>query len=753
MVLKKRIIAFFLIVIVMAATFGLTTKGIMKETRLGLDLQGGFEVLYHVESADPNLKVDQNLLDATVAALDRRVNALGVNEPNISIEDDNIRVQLAGVDDAEKARTMLSTEANLTFRDYQDNIVLDGQDLTPGGAMVGFDQNNQVIIEMALKDGKKFGEVTEKIAQIPFPNNIMAIWLDFEEGVDSYEAESLKGENEQKYISAPSVNYKIDSNKATISGSFTSEEANELAAILNAGALPAKLTEEYSTSVGAKFGEDALNETMLAGLIALIAVFIFMTYFYRFPGFLASIALTAYCFLMLLIFNMINGVLTLPGIAALILGIGIAVDANIITDERLKDELRKGRPMKAAYREANKHSIGAIIDAHLTTLLVGFVLFTYGTSSVRGFATMLIISVIVGFVTAVFGRRGLMHLWVSSNFLNNRLGWVGVKPESVMKLKDIDNDLDIPTRYDRFDFIKPRMKFFVASLIVTAAGIASLFVMGMNAGIDFSSGSRIEVNSDQKIEVADVKKKFEQLELSTEDIIVAGEGNTVVVRVKNTLDQQEDLALRAALMETFGKEPNISTVSPTVGKALFKNALMAVAVASLGIILYVTIRFEWRIAIAVITALLHAAFVTITIFSLFRIEVDITFIAAVLTILGYSINDTIITFDRIRENFKKVKRIKSREELARIVNISVRQTLKRSINTVVVTILTVVAMMVFGSQSIFYFNLALLIGLIVGIYSTIFTAAPLFYVLKGQELDKKGSLKTLKVKRNEEGTV
>ncbi len=752
MIKRSRIIAFVLIVGCLGGIFAWTVEPIMKNVSLGLDLQGGFEVQYQVDPAKEGQTINEEALKATASALNRRVDVLGVNDPSINIEGETIRVQLAGVKDADKARKILSTEANLTLRDYQDKVMLDGADFVENGAYAGYNDRNQICVFIKLKDASKFYNVTNEV--YGKPDKALVIWLDFEEGVDSYATEKVKAK--PKFISAPGVNDgPINSETATISGSFTIQEAQELSEILNAGALPTKLTEIYSTSVGAQFGKNALDQTMLAGIIALALVFAFMIYFYRFPGFLACITLTIYCYVMIFVFEKINGVLTLPGIAALILGVGIAVDANIIADERIKDELRKGRTVKAAFKEGNKHSIATIIDAHVTTLIVSIVLFIYGTSSVKGFATMLFISIIVGFCTAVYGTRGLMKLWVDSNFLNNRLGWLHVKKSQVLKLKDVNNDLDIPTRFDKYDFIKHSKKFFIVSLVLTVVGIGSLFISGLNTSIDFSSGSRIEVVSDKSVSVDVVKEKFDELGIKVDDAITAdaGAGNeSVIVRVKGELSQDQVLQVKSTMSSTFGHEPNISTVSSIIGKELAKNALISVLIASIGIIIYITIRFEWRMAIAAIVSLLHDAFFIVTVFSLIRFEVDLTFIAAVLTILGYSINDTIVTFDRIRENMKKAKKIRSKEEVARIANISIRQTLRRSINTVVTVILTVLAMLIFGSHAIFNFNFALLVGLMIGMYSSVLIAVPIWVFLKGKQVSKTGGIKT-EPKKSIEGTV
>ena len=747
MVKRSRILAFFLIVIVLGGTILGTSTNILQNIKLGLDLQGGFEVLYKVEPAKDGQTIDDQAMAATASALDRRINVLGVSQPSIQIESGNrIRVQLAGVDDQEKARELLSTQANLTFRDVNDKVRMDGGDLKEGGASQSFDsQTNQPIVQVQLKDADKFGQVTRDILAMA-PENQLAIWLDFEEGVDSYKAEVTKAD--PKFISAPNVNQVINSDTAVISGDFTVEEAKDLAEILNAGALPVKLDEIYSTTVGAKFGEEALNKTVLAGIVGILAIFIFMIAYYRFPGVISVVTLSAYIYLVVLVFDWMNAVLTLPGIAALILGVGMAVDANIITNERIRDEIRKGRSIKAAFKEGNKYSLSTIMDANITTLLAAAVLFYFGQSSVKGFATSLIVSILVSFITAVYGTRLIMALWVNSNFLNNRPGWFGIKKSEIHNLNEFKKDKYLPTKFDKWDFIKPAKKFFVFSIVLTIIGIGSLLINGLNTGIDFSSGSRIQINADQELSVDEIQKDLIENKIESQDIVMAGEDNrSAVVRTKDVFSKDEIADLNNYFDSKYGHSPNISTVSPTIGKELAKNALIGVAIASIGIVIYATLRFEWRMALPSILALLHDAFMIITIFSIFRIEVDLTFIAAVLTIIGYSINDTIVTFDRVRENMKMKKRIKTQEELNEIINISVRQTMVRSINTVLTVLITVLAMMFLGSESIFNFNLGLLIGLVTGMYSSILIAAPLYGILKGKELKKKGTLKTYKEKR------
>lgn len=746
MVKRSRIIAFLLVIILLGSTMGVTTTGILKDIKLGLDLQGGFEVLYEVTPAKKGQKIDKETLSSTAEALDRRINVLGVSEPSIQIEGENrIRVQLAGVTDQNEAREILSTQANLTFRDANDRVMMDGADLAENGASQTFDENGAPSVSLKLKSAEKFKNVTEEIVKMA-PNNYLVIWLDFEEGKDSFKTEITK--EDPKFLSAPTVREIFNQNTVSIVGSFTAEEAQELASLLNAGALPVKLTEVYSTSVGAKFGEQALNETILAGIIGIAIIYLFMLVYYRFPGFIATITLSIYIYLVLLVFDWMNGVLTLPGIAALILGVGMAVDANIITYERIREEIKVGKSIKSAFQAGSKGSFTSILDSNLTTILTAAVLFYFGTSSIKGFATMLLVSIMLSFITAVFGSRLLLGLWVNSGFLNKKASWFGVKKSAIKDIAENYDTLDLPTRWDRYDFVKVRRLFFIISGALIALGLVLILVFRLNLSIDFSSGTRIEVLSDKSLTAEQVEAAFEKQNIEVDDITLSGENNEMAsARMKGVLSKDEIADLKSAFHDEFGSDPSVSTVSPTVGKELAKNGVIALIIASIGIIIYVTLRFEFAMAVAAIASLLHDAFFMVAFFSITRLEVDLTFIAAVLTIIGYSINDTIVTFDRMRENLQKKKRLKTFEDIADVVNVSVRQTLTRSVNTVLTVLITVVAMILFGSESIRNFNIALFVGLITGVYSSIFIATNLWVVLKAKELKKKGTIKTVKEKK------
>ncbi|MEM5000210.1 protein translocase subunit SecDF [Priestia megaterium] len=736
MVKRGRIVAFFLLVLLVFSTIGTTMTGITKDIKLGLDLQGGFEILYKVSPAKKGDVIDKKALNSTVEALRQRVDVLGVSEPSIQIEgNDRIRVQLAGVTNQKQARDLLSTQANLTFRDVNDKVLMDGTDLAQGGAKQSFDQSNQPSVSLKLKKAKKFEKITRELSQKPAPNNLIVIWLDYEEGKDSYQKEATK--QNPKYLSAASVSSVLTQPDVEISGgNFTVKSATQLAELLNAGSLPVKLDELYSTSVGAQFGEEALHTTILAGIIGIGIIFLYMLFFYRLPGLIAVITLSFYIYLNLVVFDLMHVVMTLPGIAALILGVGMAVDANIITYERIKDELKTGRSVISAYRAGNRRSLATIFDANITTMLAALVLFFYGQSSVKGFATTLMIGIVLSFVTAVYGTRLLMSLLVNSRWFDKKPGYFGVKKEQIHDLSKDDGTTVLPTAWDKIDFVKYRKAFFTFSSVLVIIGIISVAVFRLNLGIDFTSGTRIEIPANHTVTQAEIQREMKSLDIETDDVVITGKSNdTGVVRVVGVLNKKEIANLKDHFKDKYGSEPNVSTVSPTVGKELAKNAMMAIVIASIGIIIYVTIRFEFYMALAAVLALLHDAFFIVTVFSLTKLEVDLTFIAAVLTIVGYSINDTIVTFDRIRENMQKFKS-KTFDDLAFIVNLSLRETFTRSMNTVLTVVIAVVALLLFGSESIQNFSIALLVGLILGAYSSVFIAAQLWLVWKGKQLKR-----------------
>ncbi|MFL9486802.1 SecD/SecF fusion protein [Staphylococcus warneri] len=735
---SSRLIAFLLLVILLFAGMGLTYKNVIKNVNLGLDLQGGFEVLYQVDPLHKGDKIDKNALQSTAQTLENRVNVLGVSEPKIQVEDPNrIRVQLAGVKDQKEARKILSSQANLTIRDADDKVKLSGADIKQGSAKQEFKQNtNDPTVTFKVKDKNKFKKVTEEISKKQ--NNVMVVWLDFNKG-DSYKKEADK--KDPKFVSAANVDQPINSDSVEISGGFHGQEgvkkAKQIAELLNAGSLPVDLKEIYSNSVGAEFGQDALDKTIFASVLGVAVIYLFMLGFYRLPGLVAIIALTTYIYLTLVSFNFISGVLTLPGLAALVLGVGMAVDANIIMYERIKDELRIGRTLKQAYSKANKSSFLTIFDSNLTTVIAAAVLFFFGESSVKGFATMLLLGILMIFVTAVFLSRLLLSLLVYSNLFKKKYWLFGVKKADRHDISEGKDVHDLKTSFEKWNFVKLAKPLISLSILIVVVGLVILYIFKLNLGIDFSAGTRVDLQSKEALTQSKVEKVVKDVGLDPDQIQINGSGNkNATVQFKQDLSQAKDNQLSDKMKSEFGNAPQINTVSPLIGQELAKNAMLALVYAAVGIIIYVSLRFEWRMGLSSVLALLHDVFIIVAVFSLLRLEVDLTFIAAILTIVGYSINDTIVTFDRVRENLHKIKVITSAEQIDDIVNRSIRQTMTRSINTVLTVVVVVVAILLFGAPTIFNFSLALLIGLISGVFSSIFIAVPLWGIMKKRQLKK-----------------
>lgn len=408
----NRLVALIIIIVLLSVLMIVTIGDVLDNIILGLDLQGGFEVLYVASNANGD-KVSKDDLKETAAAIERRIDVLGVTDTSIKIEgSDRIRVQLSGVTDQDAARELLGKPAKLTFRNSNNEILMDGSDLKVGGASVDFDSVGKPVVALKLNDANKFKEITAA-----YIGKQIGIYLDEEQ------------------ITNPNVKSVITSGEAIITGQENIEEAKALASLLNAGALPLELKEVQAQSVGATLGMKALDLTIKAGIIGSIIVLLYMIVFYRVPGIIASFSLIFYLYVILVIFWQLHVTLTLSGIAALVLGIGMAVDANIITYERFKDELRNGKSLLSSLRAGSKRSFTTIIDANLTTILAAIVLYSFSQSSgsVRGFAITLIVSIIVSLFTAVYGSRLLLNLFVRSNLVTKPWAY-GVKEEEISEL-------------------------------------------------------------------------------------------------------------------------------------------------------------------------------------------------------------------------------------------------------------------------------------------------------------------------------
>lgn len=702
---------------------------IFNSLNYGLDLQGGFEVLYEVKSIDGK-KVTKDMVTNTYKTLAKRIDEFGVSEPVITVEGDNkIRVQLAGVTDAEKARESLSKVANLTFRDVDDNILMTSDVLRSGKAKVTTDQYGKPAVALSIKDNEAFYRATKKVSSNSDESKRMiVIWLDFEEGVDSYEAEKMNCGNleSSRCLSAAGVSQAFSSD-VIIQGNFKDDEVTELVNLINSGSLPTRLEEISSKTVAASFGEHSLEKTLVAGIVGVVLIMAFMIAIYHFAGFVSSVALMIYTACVFLTFWVVGGTLTLPGIAAVVIGIGMAVDANVISFSRIKDELKRGTKLQMAYKLGNKSSFMTIFDSNFTTLIIAVILFIMGESSVKGFATMLIISTIVTMCIMVFLNRYLLGKLVKTKYFDDKLNFlIGVKNNEIPDINSKKVEVKIP--FSRFDFVKARKESYIFSILFILLGVISLITIGLNLGIDFKGGSSITLNTSKEISENSLKQDFKKLGFDAYEFTYASDNN-IIVSVSNSLTKDEVIKTENYFKEKYQAKTDIGVVSNVVKDELIKNAIISVIIASIAIVLYVSFRFTFKFALAGILALFHDVFFVFALFSIFHLEVSSIFIAAVLSIIGYSINDTIVTFDRIRENMKvKYKnKLKNREQLNDVINLSLKQTIGRSIITTITTLIPVISLILLGSHEIITFNFALLFGLVVGVYSSLFIATGLWY--------------------------
>ena len=711
-------------------------RPLIDKINFGLDLQGGFEVLYEVEPLDENDELTSDMLYSTYKAILKRIDVLGVSEPEITIEGDNrIRIKLAGITNANDARNTISSTAVLSFRDYSDNLLMTS-DVLGGEARVGQDEYGHPAVSLKIKDTDMFYEATKKVKNMT--NNVMVIWLDYDESNDSYKQELSKaergvggcGSSNSHCLSAARVDRAFASD-VIIQGSFTKEEVTSLVELINSGALPTKLNEISSRTVEAAFGVNSLSKTLLAGVIGIICVIILMISVYRFSGFIASFGLVLYTFMTFGIFYLIDGVLTLPGIAAMLLGIGMAVDANVICFERIKENLLIGKSLSEAYEIGNKSSFTSIIDANVTTIIAAIIMFILGQSSVKGFATMLIITILTTIIVMVYLVRFVLKLFVKTHVFDDKLGlFIGINKNRIKKEKNIR----IP--FEKLNIVKNRMKFIGMTLVLFVIGIIVFLTTGANYGVDFTGGTSITINKPGSDTLEVVKGILNDKEYNIEKTSTSDRELTIII--SEVLEKENITNLTSTLKDEYNLDSDIYVVSKVVKQELVKNAIKSLLFASIGIIIYVAIRFRFNYAISGIVALVHDVVFTFLFFSVFKIQIDSIFIAAILTIIGYSINDTIVTFDIIRESYKNryKNNITDPKVLEELVNVSIRRTLTRTILTTITTIIPVIILLFFGSREIVTFNIALLVGFIAGTYSSIFISNMLWLFLEKKRISK-----------------
>lgn len=729
---RFRFLVFYFVII--TTLICLCFPGLFKNLKFGLDLQGGFEVLYKVESIDGK-EVTSDMVTNTYKTMLKRIDGLGVSEPVITVEgEDKIRVQLAGVTDVEQARTILSKAANLTFRDTKDNLLMNSDVLVSGGAKVGQDQKGLPAVSLSINNKDEFYKITKAISESS--DNRIVIWLDFDPESDSFEKEQAKcgSLSSSRCLSVAGVSQGFSSD-VIIQGNFTKEEVTSLVELINSGSLPTKLTEMSSKTVDASFGANTLEKTFIAGLVGVALIILFMIAMYRFAGFVASIGIVIYTFLTFFIFWLIGGVLSLPGIAAMLIGIGMAVDANVINFTRIRDEYKIRKDFKLSYKNGNTASIGTILDSNITTLLVAIILFILGESSVKGFATMLMISIITTLFVMVFLVRKMLNKLVETNYFDDKQNlFIGIKNKEI-----------------KGNFVKNGRIIIMVPIVIFIAGIISLTTNKLNLGVEFKGGTSITIKSNDVINVENIKTDLENLNYNIITIDEIDE-KTIDVSISDSLNEEQIIKTENHLNETYNASTDIGVISNVVKQELIKNAILSVIIAMITIIIYISIRYQFSYAISGIIALIHDLFMMITVFSLFNLEVSPMFIAALLSIIGYSINNTIVTFDKIKENLKD-KNIKKKEDLQIVVNESIQSIFSRSIITTLTTLIPVAALIFLGTYEILNFNIALLVGLIAGAYSSLFIAPLIWYSITKKSIGKPKKKKWYEIDEVEEKRI
>lgn len=702
---KNKSIAVLLSILLLILAFGfvgvnglqLGTKkigNIPSQIRQGLDLKGGFYVVYEASTEESGEELSR-IMDQTIAVFRRRVDAMGLTEPSITREGEKrIRIELPGVKNAEEAIASIGKTAQLQFVKADGTVVLTGKEVVD--SRVAVDPKTQIpVVTLQFNDEgtKAFADATTELA--PTKGQIFIV-LD------------------EEIISAPAVQTAITNGNAEINGSFDYESASTLSSLIRGGALPVNFEEIESSVTTATLGDQALKYSIQGAIVGIILVMLFMMVMYRIPGIVANIALVCYMLIVAYTYAALHATLTLPGIAAAILSVGMAVDANVIVFERIKEELRKGKTIRVSIESGFSKALSTILDSQITTFIAGVVLYYFGTGPIKGFALTLMIGIIASILTAVFITKVLLKSMVSV-FHITKLEWFGVKLGETKEKKEID-------------VVGKKKMFFAASGVVIIAGLLFGLAGGLNYGIDFTGGTTMGIRLGKYVETKEIRIITDEVDKEMAINYLGENKDSIELKTIKDLENAERKELFDKFKEKYSlKDEDFyksSQFGPSVGKEIKNKALVSVAIAALCMLLYISFRFQLAYGLAAIIALLHDVLVVFAVYALLRIPVNSPFVAAMLTVVGYSINDTIVVFDRVRENIGG-----RRSNLEGIVNRSVNETIRRSINTSVTTLVAILALYIVGVESIKEFTLPLLCGIAVGTYSSIFIAGPLWVVL------------------------
>ena len=730
--------------------FGKGQTGAAKNIKLGLDLEGGVSITYKVKGETPSA---EDMSD-TIYKLQKRVEQYSTEATVYQEGDDRISIEIPGVTDANEILSELGQPGSLYFiREKNED----------GNANYGLDTSGKYALAKSIDELKEEGSIvlygtdvktakagTYQDQTTGASKNVVELSMT-KEGTEKFAAatkvakeagETIAIYYDGELISVPSVNAEITDGQAIIEGSMEYEEAEQLASTIRIGGLSVELEELRSNVVGAQLGEEAISTSLTAGAIGLAIVFVFMCVVYLLPGLASSLALIIYTGLILVLLNAFDITLTLPGIAGFILGIGMAVDANVIIFARVKEELASGKSVKSALNAGFHKAMSAILDGNITTLIAAAVLWLKGSGTVKGFAQTLALGIVVSMFTALVITRMIIYAFYAVGIHN---------PKVYGRIKE---------EHAPIDFLGKRKIFFAVSVAVIVIGFV---FMGVNAGrgkgalnysLEFKGGTSTNVTFDKTYTLKEIDETMiPDLEKVTDDpniqVQTVANSNQVIFKTQ-TLDLEKREAFAKYMADEFGvEEKNIATenISSTVSSEMRADAIIAVLVATACMLLYIWLRFkDIRFATSAVIALLHDVLVVLAFYVIARISVGNTFIACMLTIVGYSINATIVIFDRIREELKTKKR---GEELDTLVNRCITRTLTRSIYTSLTTFVMVAVLFVMGVSSIKEFALPLMVGIVCGAYSSVCITGALWYVMKTKIVKKAepDKVKTTKKKK------
>lgn len=684
--------------------FGYTT---MNDIKLGLDLAGGVSITYQAKEENPSA---EDMSD-TIYKLQQRVQNYSTEAEVYQEGSNRINVDIPGVSDANAILEELGKPGSLIFVDEAGQTILNGNQVATAKPVIT-DENGikKYMVDLTFtEDGKTvFADATTKNV-----GKRIAIIYD------------------GKIYSNPVVNEPITQGQCQISGMTSYEEAETLASTIRIGSLSLELEELRSNVVGAKLGQEAISTSLKAGAIGFGIVAVFMIIVYLVPGLAAVIALSLYVGLILILLSAFSVTLTLPGVAGIILSIGMAVDANVIIFTRIKEEIGLGKTVQSAIKSGFNKALSAIIDGNVTTLIAAGVLFWRGSGTVKGFASTLAIGIVLSMITALFITKFILNALFNLGFQDPK--FYGTKTDK-----------------KTIDFLGKRKIWFAVSLLVIVIGLGGLVVNKtqtgdiLNYSMEFKGGTSTNVTFNEDMSLEDISSKVVPVvenvtgDAQVQTQKVAGT-NEVIIKTK-TLSVEERQNLDQAMVDNFGVEAEKITaesISGAISKEMKQDAFIAVIIATICMLLYIWFRFkDIKFAGSAVLALLHDVFVVLTFYSLLKWSVGSTFIACMLTIVGYSINATIVIFDRIRENLK----VNSKMELSEIVNLSITQTFTRSINTSLTTFVMVFVLFILGVSSIREFALPLMVGIVCGTYSSVCITGSLWYVMtiyKNKHMEEK----------------